>query len=577
MFNPKILVSPVTAMLQSLRLGDNNLYNLLLTKQNAEVVGTKPNVGEYNTLAVINDLDDAGNVINAGRVITYNQLDLGVVVNTKAEVITNIHEEEVYHLLSHSVTKSNRSPTTTDIATTLTRDYAVTINDDDIELTQALPETIPMGTPGVPVNPVEPPLPGSPINPEEPVDPTEPDYTPRLINCTLYDTLYTYTGGSVAVSHRNILPKTPKAVPSLMELGLQIIRPIQYSETLDLILPVVEGFDDWTFLFETTTDSKYIKAGVIWFKLHYNYSNGAWQLHMPKLDVVEFDALNENTLTIEVNDNIIRVSGTGADGEYISVESDDSTVLPEIGMHRITVYADNPNPRTLQFKLNSSEDFPVIGQDQQTFRGMSIAESSKVYANVKSNALFGQTSKPVVITDVKTGEYVEDEINTYVSKKTGVKYSSASVTKLIQTKRTTQTVIDCTIANLNELCLSGALSSIIIHLVSDNDVEKHNTVKYDITNVSTSSGTMTITSTQNSEVSEVINDLSELPFTTIITEVTPVNISIETDVTHYISINDNTVTNGINKYRVKYTLIFNTPTELPSMMFEKITSLYMPA
>lgn len=578
MFNPNVLVSPVTALLDTIRREDDELYNLLLTKHNVEVVGTKPNDGAYNTIAVLNDLDHTGAVKKYGRVITYNQLNLESVVNAKATIVKNTEEQEEYHLLSHTTNGTIRNPSTYQIATTLNRTYSSDIDNADIELVESTAEPIPPGTPNVPNDLVEPPLPGgTPTDPEIPVEPAPiPDYTPRLVNCTVYDTLYTYTGGTVAVGHRNILPAVNNVSPSHLEKGLQIVRKLDYDEVLDLVLPVTREFDDWTFLFETANDSKYIKAGAIWFKLQYNQLSSGWQLYLPGTAVLEFDAVNENTITIQTSETEIVITGTNTMGELVTIEKTLDAPLPSIGVLRITAYADNPNPRTLQFKLYSSGDMVDYSLPVAGFRAMSISESSKVYSNLKSNAVFGETTKPVVITDALTVNYVEDTLNTYMHRHIGVTYTNASITKLLQINNSTQTTVSCTINDLNDLCLSGALSSLTIHLADENDVESYVTTVYSVTDVDNVTGTYTLTTTVNEAVVDTTTNISVLPFNLLKSIATPDSISIKTDT----AINNNVMSVSARsltrKYRVKYNMVFNKPVVLPVVLFDKTTTQYVP-
>ena len=297
---------------------------------------------------------------------------------------------------------------------------------------------------------------------------------------------------------------------------------------------------------------------------------------MPGSDVVNFDAVNENTLSIQAIDDTITVTGFGDDGKYISVETTLAEPLPEIGMHRITVYADNPNPRTLQFKLNSSEGSSEFNLPMPGFRTMSIAESSIVYANTKSNAVFGVTSKPVVITDAKAINYIEDTLNTYVDKTVGATHTTASITKLVQINNSTKTTLTCVIEDFNDLCLSGVVSSLTVHMVNDNDVENYSTVKYDITDVDEIAGTYTLVYTHNNVVGAPLIDINTLPFDSIVSTATPVNINVKTSPEKTGLGVGGTANASVRKYRVKHTLVFNKPTILPVISFTKETTPYTP-
>lgn len=427
MYNPNILLSPLSNVIDVIRRQNSETYDLLITESNIEVVGTETNTGEYNTLAVVNNLDTEGNVTKLGRTIEYNRTDLNKFIRNNTNLIVGKNNIATHHLLSYRDVQTILNPSAAQVSQVLRLHYDLLIDPIDIIVESEHAPTSPFNVDTLPKN--------------------NATY-PKIVNGTIENSLYTYTGGLVPVSHRTSCPNVTGIPDTTMALGLQVIKRLAPKETIELVLPLIDTDDSWTVMIESMLIAQAETKGNLWLKLTLNTADNVWVLHAKDQLPIRFTGGYLVALRIAKSSNVITIEGEDNLGVKQSIVYSGPNDLITDELQRITAYTSNPLPRVLQFKLKSSSDSTLI------------TEADTLDADPLSNAVYSTVGSPIIITDSISYNYVEDDINRFVSKYDND--TKGSVTRLTQINDTTLSTIDVSVTNFNKYALDGKLKKATI-------------------------------------------------------------------------------------------------------------------
>ena len=460
MFDPTMLVSPLTTVLEALKRQNGGYRSLLLTKNNVEFLSAEYQPGEFNTKVYLNELDITGSVVTRGREINYNRVDFNHLIDTCTIPVVQRDGTTMQHLVSYRDLSTIRNPTVQQLVDVLNAHYDLPITDVDLIV-------------------VEP----------EITDGGDKLDQPRLVNGLIEDEIYTYVGGQVVIEHRNICPQAHYSRDIDFELGLQFVRKQYAEETLKLTLPFIGLDDAWTIMFESLILGRRVTNGHLWFKLQLDNINRVWALHAPDIEPVWFNANAELILTITKMNDVITVTGKGVDGTPTTATIACTPAMTYAQVQRVSAYTRNPIPRILQFRLESSD---VVD---------TTVRYDIIEPNVLSNAIYNTINNPIIITDATCVNYIEDEINYYLPNEMNV--TRGSVTKYTQVTSTFNTQLDVNLLDFINLCLTGKLKRILIHAINVNDPTNYCRVEYVVQSVDTINKTMNVIIVANGVASEV--------------------------------------------------------------------------
>lgn len=534
MFDTKILVSPLNDVIDTIRRQNNDTYDLLLTKNNAEVVTVDTLTGEYNTTAVINNLNDVGEITKLGREVVYNRVDLGLFIRENTQLVVGRNNVATHHLLSYRDLGTILNPTGPHVAQVLRAHYDLPVEAIDVEVTTPYDD-------------------GSQFNPDE--GSNNPGDYPRIVNGTIENTLYTYTGGFVPVGHLNDCPLVDTRVDTGMVLGLQVVRKLAPKEVLELTLPLIKYDDDWTVMFESLYTESVGTQGNLWFKLKLDTATNSWVLYMQGRNAIWLSGQRLVTIQVTKESNVLTVKGIDVNGNVSMVKHVGDAMLSSDELQRITTYTNNPFPRILQFKLKSSNDNNII----------TVADTAA--ADKRSNALFSSAGSPIIITDAVCLNYVESDLDRFVSRYDNV--LRGSVTKLTQINTDTEATLITAIANFSKLCLDGIFKRLTLKITNINDVDNAVTVEYNIVGTDVIAKTIQVVVSLNGEPAPVktvkLYDLAGV----FKVKICPGHIlvaSSDDTLVHHPQVLDDI---GPFQYQVEFGIEQNTAGKLPSITFDK--------
>lgn len=539
MFDTKILVSPLNDVIDTMRRQNNETYDLLLTKSNAEVVTVDAATGKYNTSAVINNLNDAGEVTQLGREIAYDRVDLGLFIRENTELVVGRNNVATHHLLSYRDMGTILNPTGPHVAQVLRLHYGLPIEAIDVDVTRPYDE-------------------GSQFDPS--YHPSTPGSYPRIVNGTIENNLYTYIGGSVPVGHLNICPLTSARVDTDMVLGLQVIRKLAPKEVLELTLPLIEYDDDWTVMFESLYTDSVGTEGNLWFKLKLDTNSKSWVLYINGRNAIWLSGERLVTILVTKESNVLTIKGIDTEGHISTVKHIGDPLITSDELQRITTYTSNPYPRILQFKLKSSNDTTLV----------TVADTAS--ANKLSNALFSSVSSPIIITDSICSNYVESDIDRFVSRYDNV--LRGSVTKLTQINSDMESNITASIANFSKLCLGGIFKKLTLKIINVNDVNDDVTVDYEIVDTDVITKTIEVIVSLNGVPAPIktvqLYDLAGV----FKVKICPTHISVTSSDAVLVHQSQTFIEIGPFQYRVEFGIEQNAAGKLPSVTFDKTITPY---
>lgn len=327
MFDPKILVSPKNILLKSLK---SALTEILLSKENTKVLDIKKNNAYYNTIAVVNNVDNHGNITRENRDIWYDRVELPAVELKHGSDIKTDNNITMCRILTDTVSETKHNATPTQLAKALSLTYNYGIEESDLKFDKKivdLSKSTAIGT------------------------------IYSTLNCEVRGNTTYYVGGYCSAPRDVFNIYNDKSDSNEIQPGMSIIKEWQQGETLKLSLPSVKAGEDWNIVVEDIQEIGNTTVGTRILDITTSEKNTVdvnidrWLMSVDSQVVAILDKHNVNDVLLSITDGSITAIGRNKENESVTIKSTTPKTTEVNGLYRITVYTRNSIPQKLKLTM----------------------------------------------------------------------------------------------------------------------------------------------------------------------------------------------------------------------------------
>lgn len=328
MFDPKILVSPKDVLLSSLK---GALNEILLTKDNTHVVDVKQNSAYYNTIAVVNNVDEQGNVVRERRDVWYDRVVLPSFGDRYAKTIKTDRDIAMYSIVTDTVQKTEHNATPTQLVKAMSHTYATQIDESDLRFDSQL------------------------------IDSTKNTAIGKVystFNCEVRGNTMHYVGGYCTAPRDDFNSYYDHANVNDIQPGMSIVKEWNYNDTLNITLPTVQANEDWNIVVEDIQDIGNTAKGNRILDIITGEGTTSsevanrWLMTVDDYVFAELDKSKPNVVSISITDGVIHASGRDKEDNVVNIESNTTKIRKANGLYRITVYTKNLATQPLSLTMN---------------------------------------------------------------------------------------------------------------------------------------------------------------------------------------------------------------------------------